>query len=51
MIVIIRLATIGRLNVYTDNHWQPSSWRSVSVKVWPFWLVSLLENVYRSIAT
>jgi len=23
MIVIFRLATIGRLNVYTDNRWQP----------------------------
>ena len=23
MIVIIRLATNGRLNVYTDNRWQP----------------------------
>jgi len=23
MIVNIRLATIGRLNVYTDNRWQP----------------------------
>jgi len=26
MIVIFRLATIGRLNVYTDNHWQPYTW-------------------------
>jgi len=23
VIVIFRLATIGRLNVYTDNRWQP----------------------------
>jgi len=23
MIVIFRLANIGRLNVYTDNRWQP----------------------------
>jgi len=23
MIVIIRLATNGRLNVYADNNWQP----------------------------
>jgi len=23
MKVIIRLATIGQLNAYTDNHWQP----------------------------
>ena len=28
MIVLIRLATIGRLNVYTDNHWQPY-WQEV----------------------
>jgi len=33
MIVIIRLATIGRLNVYTDNCWHPY-WSRCLVWLW-----------------
>jgi len=47
MIVIIRFATIGRLNMYTDNRWQPkytSGDSGIARKSWwgfPSWLGGL----------